>query len=244
MRNADATGRPVGGHGFTLTELMVVTVLVAIVAVVMLPAISHASAGARDVSCRGILKRFGDAMHLYADSQDNMFPPHRRLGYERPWFGHLAYREQLGIDSNWWSLPDELLCPARPPGLPNEAWRVYGENATNLPVVQEPEGEAVYVNRSLVSHPQDKVQLIDANDYHVLWWGADARYKWDVSGEKRMLEGGSDQIVTYRHNETANVLHFDGGVANRTKDRLFPIASDAAGQIDPELTRRVWWVYE
>ena len=76
-RNSDH-GR-VKQFSFTLIELLVVIAIIAILAAMLLPALSAARERAKSANCTGKLKQIGMAMHMYANDH-NSFLMHNKYG--------------------------------------------------------------------------------------------------------------------------------------------------------------------
>jgi prepilin-type N-terminal cleavage/methylation domain-containing protein/prepilin-type processing-associated H-X9-DG protein len=67
--------RTEGKKGFTLTELLVVIAIIAVLASLLLPALSSAKEQSKLIKCVSNQKQIGVAFQLYADENDNRFPP-------------------------------------------------------------------------------------------------------------------------------------------------------------------------
>lgn len=110
MVNATRSGRP---RGFTLIELLVVIAVIAILAGLLLPALSKARAMAQRVLCTSSLKQHGLALLLYVgDYNDGL--PNKLMGDQWTW--HYRMDRDSGDYSKLMELkylaPHMRVCPA------------------------------------------------------------------------------------------------------------------------------------
>ena len=216
---------------FTLIELLVVIAIIAILAAILMPALSSARERAKTSGCNNNLKQFGTWCHMYADNYNGvMFAsrnPSRGFGLNttQHWPRIDCNPFYFGVKVPWNTFVKAALCPAdaNPYDGGTENYPVkssYGYNADNPGDTKRGVGSQVLAK---IKRPGAVCMMADTARPKSNESGASYCITWDST--KRIFLY-SDELLEnnrVRHGGKPNILYADSHVAPTEKGPFWSI---------------------
>ncbi len=217
---------------FTLIELLVVIAIIAILASMLLPALTKARLKAKSVACTSNLKQFGIAQLMYLADANDLFQA-RDYGSDRIWTWPVPFMSYLGcpetvLDASGYVLPRgksmAFNCPSQIKLLDTSIYVSYGYNANalgvrsynnSLPInVYCPHGynnsRTFPLNMCRITRPSSQLVFADT------WYNRDTQ----INRQYGSFDVNVDTLC-YRHAQKCNAVYADGHVESNSVEELF-----------------------
>ena len=211
-------------RGFTLIELLVVIAIIAILAALLLPALTSARDRVKQIDCAGKLKSLGLAINSYLDDNNEYFMPTLDQAADKTWYEDYGLHSYLGKPSAASLLVKDgpMYCPSiitLP--LPGGSYPGYIPNADLWDRILS---SGAHLNpgfkRSRVTKPSSTLLLTEGNG------------GWEIGKLGQTIPGDSSFCLHYRHNNGVNVLFVDGHVIyQKSSPAGLDIAHVGTGQL-------------
>ena len=206
-------------NGFTLIELLVVIAVIAILAGMLLPALSKAKDRAKTTHCISNLKQIGVAAQMYAHDNENVLQLDAIIPDPNVTWGTILFTN-LHLDAK-----DIFVCPAYRPFRFDQWRKIYGirrDPPTNC--VRGPAG--VFFRVDCISDPTEYLLVADTTSQGVAGLTANNCYIFRAAGPAKNIHA--------RHNGRAVGLFLDGHVEPCNRPRLEGLGVGAAVEYGPD----------
>lgn len=200
---------------FTLIELLIVIAIIAILAMMFLPALSKSKDKAKAIICMSNIKQCGQLLNHYADDSKDLFPSSiNTIGVNTYSWAASLYRNGY-INTPTIGSPSIFVCPAYGPKVWQNDNQMYGmwigDAQHGVPSTYTASSDRYLLARQKMEH--NRVFLADSTR---------AEYQETImqslmltTGTGAFSDSDSARVIHLRHSRLGNCLYADGHVSPR-----------------------------